>query len=388
MSSKNKTHINKPWTKTHINKFNWLFNWYIKTHDEKANKNNFIDENKNKLINLILNEKWKDTSKEGLLFMVSRYLFNKNNNDKYIKLYAQEGYNLKLKKDKEEGENELDEKETQNYRTIEYLNNCLELHESQATDNIKEHYKHLLLMMLIKQPPLRTSFYTTAKLLRLSTDNNKNDNYIYITRKGKMKVYYIVNKDKATNYKLYNINKNLSKIKIDNDELEKFIYNSFVLFPRLYLFEIDKKPISENTILKYLREITNTPLINIDMLRSAYITNFYNNNMTFNEREALSHKMRHSQATASKNYLKVSNIEKITPNEKIKEQAKEIIILNKLISECHIKIKALEKTPENEKEYNKKRNDILYLLNKGRTSKPETITKYNILHDDKTNKYY
>jgi hypothetical protein len=388
MSSKNKTHINKPWTKTHINKFNWLFNWYIKTHDEKANKNNFIDENKNKLINLILNEKWKDTSKEGLLFMVSRYLFNKNNNDKYIKLYAQEGYNLKLKKDKEEGENELDEKETQNYRTIEYLNNCLELHEPQANDNIKEHYKHLLLMMLIKQPPLRTSFYTTAKLLRLSTDNNKNDNYIYITRKGKMKVYYIVNKDKATNYKLYNINKNLSKIKIDNDELEKFIYNSFVLFPRLYLFEIDKKPISENTILKYLREITNTPLINIDMLRSAYITNFYNNNMTFNEREALSHKMRHSQATASKNYLKVSNIEKITPNEKIKEQAKEIIILNKLISECHIKIKALEKTPENEKEYNKKRNDILYLLNKGRTSKPETITKYNILHDDKTNKYY
>lgn len=388
MSSKNKTHINKPWTKTHINKFNWLFNWFVKTHDEEANKNNFIDENKNKLIKLILNEKWKDTSKESLLFMVSRYLFNKNNNDKFIKLYSQEGYNLKIKKDNEEGKNELDEKETQNYRTIEYLNNCLELHEPQANDNIKEHYKHLLLMMLIKQPPLRTSFYTTAKLLRLSTDNNKNDNYIYITRKGKLKIYYIVNKDKATNYKLYNINKNLSKIKVEDNELEKFIYNSFVLYPRLYLFEINKKPISENTILKYLREITNTPQINIDMLRSAYITNFYNNNMTFNERETLSHKMRHSQATASKNYLKVSNIDKITPDEKIKELSKQNIILNKLISECHIKIKALEKTPENGKEYNKKRNDILYLLNKGRTSKPETITKYNILHDNKTNKYY
>jgi len=388
MSSKNKTHINKPWTKTHINKFNWLFNWFVKTHDEEANKNNFIDENKNKLIKLILNEKWKDTSKESLLFMVSRYLYNKNNNDKFIKLYSQEGYNLKIKKDNEEGKNELDDKEKDNYRTIEYLNNCLELHEPQANDNIKEHYKHLLLMMLIKQPPLRTSFYTTAKLLRLSTDNNKNDNYIYITRKGKLKIYYIVNKDKATNYKLYNINKNLSKIKVEDNELEKFIYNSFILYPRLYLFEINKKPISENTILKYLREITNTPQINIDMLRSAYITNFYNNNMTFNERETLSHKMRHSQATASKNYLKVSNIDKITPDEKIKELSKQNIILNKLISECHIKIKALEKTPENGKEYNKKRNDILYLLNKGRTSKPETITKYNILHDNKTNKYY
>ena len=388
MSSKNKTHINKPWTKTHINKFNWLFNWFVKTHDKEANKNNFIDENKNKLIKLILNEKWKDTSKESLLFMVSRYLYNKNNNDRYIKFYAQEGYNLKLKKDNEEGKNELDEKEKDNYRPIEYLNNCLELHESQANDNIKEHYKHLLLMMLIKQPPLRTSFYTTAKLLRLYTDNNKNDNYIYITRKGKLKIYYIVNKDKASNYKLYNINKSLSKIKVEDNELETFIYNSFVLYPRLYLFEINKKPISENTILKYLREITNTPLINIDMLRSAYITNFYKNNMTFNEREALSHKMRHSQATASKNYLKVSNIEKITPDEKIKEQAKEIIILNKLINELNVKLKAYEETPEHVKEYTKKRNDIIYLLNKGRASKPETITKYKILHDNKTNKYY
>ena len=35
--------------------------------------------------------------------------------------------------------------------------------------------------------------------------------------------------------------------------------------------------------------------------------------------------MRHSQQTASKNYLKVSNIEKITRNEKVKELNKEII---------------------------------------------------------------
>ena len=101
-----------------------------------------------------------------------------------------------------------------------------------------------------------------------------------------MKIYYIVNKDKASNYKIYNINKSLSKIRIENNELETFIYNSFIKYPRLYLFEIDKKPISETTILKYLREITNTPLINIDMIRGAYITNFYNNNKTFNEREA------------------------------------------------------------------------------------------------------
>ena len=149
-----------------------MFNWYVKNHDDKANKNNFIDENKNKLIKLILSEKWKETSKEGLLFMVSRYLFNKNNKDRYTKLYSQEGYNLKQKKDREEGKSELDEKENDNFKTIEYLNNCLELHKDKANENIKEHYKQLLLMMLIKQPPLRTSFYTSAKLLRLQPENN------------------------------------------------------------------------------------------------------------------------------------------------------------------------------------------------------------------------
>ena len=81
-------------------------------------------------------------------------------------------------------------------------------------------------------------------------------------------------------------------------------------------------------------------------------------------------------------------IDKLTPDEKIKELSKENIILNKLINDLNIKLKTYEKTPEHGKEHTKKRNDILYLLNKGRQSKPETLTKYNILYNDKTNKYY
>ena len=60
----------------------------------------------------------------------------------------------------------------------------------------------------------------------------------------------------------------------------------------------------------------------------------------------------------------------------------------KLIEEYNVKLKAYEKEPENEKLFNKKRNDILYLLNKGKSSKPETIAKYKILLDEKTKKYY
>lgn len=384
-----KKQITKPWTKQHKEKFTMLYNWFVKNHDDKATQENFISENKRKLMSLIDKSHWAMGTREGIFFMISRHLFNKNNYDKYVKLYAQAGYDLKQAKDTIEGKNELDEKEKENYRSIEYLENCLELHKPKMNDNIKEHYKHLLLMMLIKQPPLRTSFYTTSKFLRLQADNDKVNNYVYITRKGKLKVYFIVNKDKASNYKLYNMNKGLSKIKLEDPELIEFINYSFITYPRTYLFENpDKKPISETTILNYLRDITNTELINFDMIRSAFITYFYEHNKTFDKREALSKMMRHSQQTASKNYLKVSNTEKIPPDEKIKQLEKEIILLNQLIETYNSKLKAYEKEPENEKLFNKKRNDILYLLNKGKSSKPETISKYKILLDEKTKKYY
>ena len=67
----------KPWTNNHINKFNWLFKYYKGTHPE-AQQENFIELNKRKLMSMIENNKsWKDGSKEGLLFMIARYLHNK-----------------------------------------------------------------------------------------------------------------------------------------------------------------------------------------------------------------------------------------------------------------------------------------------------------------------
>ena len=139
-----KKQITKPWTKQHVLKFNMLYNWYAKTHDDKAMKENFISETKRKLMTLIDKSHWAMGTKEGIYFMISRFLFNKNNNDKYVKLYAQAGFDLKAAKDLIEGKNELDDKEKENHRTIEYLTNCLELHKSKSTENIKEHNKQLL----------------------------------------------------------------------------------------------------------------------------------------------------------------------------------------------------------------------------------------------------
>ena len=93
----------------------------------------------------------------------------------------------------------------------------------------------------------------------------------------------------------------------------------------MFVFEKNEKPLTDTILLKYLRDITQTPLINFDMIRSAYITHFYEHNRSFNEKEKLSKDMRHSQRTASKNYLKI--IEPIEKEDEITNLNKEIMEL-------------------------------------------------------------
>ena len=60
--------------------------------------------------------------------------------------------------------------------------------------------------MLVLQPPLRTSFYSTARFIRSKAENDKVNNFVWINRRGMIKFNYIVNQDKASQYKVYNMN--------------------------------------------------------------------------------------------------------------------------------------------------------------------------------------
>ena len=221
----------------------------------------FIDEN----------DKWSDGSKESLYFTIARYLYNENDM-RYSKIYSQLGHNLTMKTKRKEENNELDEKEKEFYRPHEYFEEIINNTDQNELITIEAHYKFLLLNILVKQPPLRTSFYTSAKIIRSKDDNDKKNNFVLINRRGKVKVKYIVNIDKATNYKMYNINKNLSTIEIDDDQLANLINDSYEKYPRLYLFEINEKPINPTTLLKWLRDITDVSGITISMMRASYIT--------------------------------------------------------------------------------------------------------------------
>ena len=76
-------------------------------------------------------------------------------------------------------------------------------------------------------------------------------------------------------------------------------------YPRTYLFQYKTKALGDISLIKYLRSITKLPKINIDIMRSIYITNFYNNNKSLKSKQELAQKMRHSVATAEKNYFKI-----------------------------------------------------------------------------------
>ena len=379
--------IKKPWTEAHIKRFNWLFQYYKQLYPD-AKQENFIDINKRSLMGLIENNlNWKDGSKEGLLFMIARYLHNKGET-RYNKLYSEKAHNLTLKLRAHEDNNLLDEKEQANFRSHEFFENLINNINIDDIKTKEQHYKYLLLNLLVFQPPLRTSFYSTAKFLRSKSDNDKINNFVWINRRGMLKINYIVNKDKASNYKAYNINKNLSSISIEDDKLIKLINDSFIKYPRVYLFELNNKAVSSSTLLNWLKDITGIPGLNFDILRSSYITWFYNSKaQTMANKTKLSHQMRHSTDTAQRNYLKIFEIDPIQIQNKNDELLLKISELQRELDDKNNKLKGYENNTENIKTYKKRRGDIIYRLNKGTRPREETLKQYNIIYNDVSKVY-
>ena len=301
------------WTEQHQKRYIWLYNWLTSEQDiikipKPLNKDNYLT----KITITILikaikdNSKWGASSKESIYFMIARWFEvndPKNNEIEYIKKL---GFDIKHKRDEEEGENELDEKEKMHYRDHKYFTNILNNIDVSKINSLIEHSKYLLLMLLVKQPPVRTNFYITAQFVTKPADIKDGNNYIYLkTIAGKNKAFYVINKDKVSNTRTYKNNDELTYIDITDESLTQLLYDSYAKFKRDYLFESNKKSITDKTLLRYLRDITKVSGITIDIMRSSYITHFYEQNRTYKSRDVLAKQMRHSQQTATRNYNKV-----------------------------------------------------------------------------------
>jgi len=377
---------NNDWSKQHEKLYSMLYN-YMNKNFKNINEYSFINENKRQLMSIIeKNNNWGASSKESLFFMIARFLMIDNPNDKYVKLYQEAGFKLLQENRAKENENQQDEKEIENYKPHNYF---IDILNSVNVDDIKTkigHYQYLLLALLTYQPPLRTNFYVSAKIIRSMKENDKTNNFIWISRKGSLKIFYIVNDDKVSKTKIYAMNKNLSYIKLEDNNLIKLINDSYEKYPREYLFEINNKPISQTTYLNWLRKITQVSQINNDIMRSSYVNWFYEHNKKLSDREKLAYQMRHSVLTSQRNYLKVfepeDNKEKPEIIQTTEELKKEIDKLKEQLNKCQSD-KAID-----ESKFNKNRRDVIYKINK-KNVKPreETLKKYNIVYDDNKKLY-
>jgi len=377
---------NDDWSKQHEKLHSMLYN-YMNKNFKNINEYSFINENKRQLMSIIeKNTNWGASSKESLFFMIARFLMIDNPNDKYVKLYQEAGFKLLQENRAKENENQQDEKEIENYKPHNYF---IDILNSVNVDDIQTkigHYQYLLLALLTYQPPLRTNFYVSAKIIRSMKENDKTNNFIWISRKGSIKIFYIVNDDKVSKTKIYAMNKNLSYIKLEDNNLIKLINDSYEKYPREYLFEINNKHISQTTYLHWLRKITEVSQINNDIMRSSYVNWFYEHNKKLSDREKLAYQMRHSVLTSQRNYLKVfepeDNKEKPEIIQTTEELKKEIDKLKEQLNKCQSD-KAID-----ESKFNKNRRDVIYKINK-KNVKPreETLKKYNIVYDDNKKLY-
>lgn len=381
-------HIKLSWTSEHLRKYRWLFNKLSET-DNKLNEENYLLKiSKTKLIKSIKNFKLSDSSTESIFFTVARYYeINKPEEENKIKEFKQLGYNLKIKRQNKDADNELDEKEKDNYRDLDYFKTLVKNINYNDITNIKDHYQYLLLNLLVYQPPVRTNFYNTA-IITTSNKHDNDKNYLWLTKKGKDRAYYIINTDKVSNTKQYKNNPDLSVIEIENNDLIKLIYDSFKKYPRDYLFEnlTTKTKMKPDTLLSYLKQVTKLN-INFDMMRSIFVTDFHNKNKTLKSKQGLAKKMRHSVAISQQAYYK--NVEPETKHDK-NELVEENILLKQQVQDLKQQIlKLQEQLKPDDKLYNKRKADILYNLNeRGNTPKQTTLDKYGIKFDNKANKYY
>ena len=113
---------NKSWSEQHTRKYDWLYN-YLKETIPDLKKEDYIHKmNKRVLVNMINNNQaWGSSSKEGIFFMVARWLEMNSPDDVNVKYFQALGYRIKKKKDEHEGENTLDDKEKENFKEHEYF---------------------------------------------------------------------------------------------------------------------------------------------------------------------------------------------------------------------------------------------------------------------------
>jgi len=256
------------------------------------------------IVNYIIDDsQYAKTTKRDYLIIVCKtleymkYYDTRDDIYKIVKHYAKEH-------DDTEHLQELDENERQNYiqydELYERVNTLMsEYNESPTLKNIR---RLIILALYVLHPPIRNDYYNMKIIYNVEDDDNKN-NFLLITD-DYTNMDIIINQDKVINLHgpVY--------IPIENPLLKRIIktYIKFYINKSIYLFENpNRSPYTKRQIQYIINKMFDHKVLTIYNLRSAYITNFYNNHLGLLERSNLAKYMRHGKNTAELNYYKILN---------------------------------------------------------------------------------
>ena len=193
----------------------------------------------------------------------------------------------------------LDENEKKNYikyeQLFEKVNELINVYNNNQTE--KNIIKLVILSLYVLHPPLRNDYYN-MKIIFNDYEDDKKSNYLLITNNN---MYVIINQDKVI--KLHG----RGEIPITNKTLKNILteYINNYAFNNIYLFENkNRTPFTKRQIKYYINNMFKKKVLNIYNLRSAYISNFYKNNLDLLSRGILADSMRHSQKLAEVVYCK------------------------------------------------------------------------------------
>ena len=264
----------------------------------------------------------------------------------------------------------------------------------EAPNDNKLNLSHLLLSLYTYQPPLRQD-WKNVSITETKPPVNTKQNYLWKQENGKYTLF--LNHDKVTHA--------YGKTQLElPDELNKIIDRSLEKFPRKYVLSLIRdggKPAGKQNFERLLNEAFAPKRVSIDLLRSAYIIDKYNNKkMSLAQKEELAKQMRHSTSTAEENYHKLDvdcennapPVQPLPPMQKVEvppPEPKKYFNLKEYMKKYREEHK--EELAQRRAEYYTQNKDkilrrkIIWNLNRSQnTTEPsaESLAKYNIRYDE------
>lgn len=166
--------------------------------------------------------------------------------------------------------------------------------------DIKANLQHLVLAMYTLQPPLRREYCNMPVVQKAPRAPDTN----YVLRAAPGAYTVVLNKDKVSR------RAGPGRFKLSK-ALGSVIESSLKRYPRAYLFSLQHspdKPMGGQCFDKLLAGIWPERRVTVNVLRSAYVTAFYDKHHDIAARDKLAALMRHSRSTAELSYYKRQHV--------------------------------------------------------------------------------